>query len=87
MWIVFLGRDYDFIYDIRMAFNSKENAINEAAEYAFKNQPKYQKKTKQEFKDELTNKLNKSTIATLDFSHDEYIYYNHVGITLVPVGD
>lgn len=87
MWVVFLGSDYDLIKDIRAVYVSKEDAIEEAAEYAFKNQQFLNKKTKEWFKNRLISKLDDYTIAMVDYSNIDFIIYNHVGITLVPIGD
>lgn len=87
MWVVFLGSDYDMIRDIRTVYISKEGAIEEAADYAFKNQNFLNKKTKEWFRDRLISKLNDCTIAIVDFSNADFFVYNHVGITLVPMGD
>ena len=87
MWVVFIGNDYDIIKNLRCICTSKEKAIEEAAEYAFNNQQFLNKKTKEWFKDRLISKLNDYTIAMVDFSNVDFIVYNHVGITLVPMGD
>jgi len=87
MWVVFLGNDYAMIRNILYVCSSKKGSIEKAAEYAFKNQRFSDKKSKEWFKGILISKLRDRTIAIVDFSSADFILYDHVGITLVPMGD
>lgn len=86
MWIVFYGDKEQLIYEIGNVFNSMDRAIDEVINYAYEHQDwiDLPKKDKKYFKKDLISK-----IKDYEFPFVEYNDFgdDHVGITLVPMGD